>query len=292
MNKSELSCEVPWILYAENDNICLLVVQSLLALMTLLLNSIEFIVIWNAKQCVGTRKSILLNLCASDLLHGLTTQTMYIIFIGFQLHGRLVCFLPKVATYSCVLLTQVSILGLLIASVERYLCIIHPYIHQRYLHSYLWAILGISIWFIAITVTVLFHFGYGGGPLLSAFILIVCVCVGFIYVKIYYAAMKARKEIRKQHATVGNVEQRARPPAANMIAALVAISIVCYGPFTYCMLATTYDNSIYFDALVVNWLWCLLTLNTVLNPICYCIINKTLRRNLLRMLRFNRVRSI
>ena len=215
-------------------------------------------------------------------------QSICIVLSGFKLSGSVTCFLSALALHCCVLLTQVSILGLLLASFERYLCIIHPFVNQRYQQSYIWCIVSIIIWIFAISATVLHYFEYMGGLVLHVSFVLVCICVAFIYIKIYYAAMK----VRKHCATVGNVQQIARPQAANMIAALVVLSIVCYGPFTYYMLATTYDNSIYFDPLVVNWLWCLLALNTVLNPIYYCILNKTLRRKFLRMLWPNQVRSI
>ena len=287
MNASKSLCDAHWVMDPEvsrNGIITLVYIQSFLVLVTLFANAIEIIVVWGAEECVGTKKVILLNLCVSDFLHGLITQVAYIVFLVFQVYGRTICFLATACMSSCLLLAHVSILSLWLASTERYLCVVRPFVHERYLHSNLWVVTVVMVWGVAILVTILHRFYLEGGLTLAVSILIACVCIGLMYMKIASVAIKARKEIRQQHASVGNADERRRR-SAMVLAMIVVLTIICYVPFSYCVLLAKIGAAAQFQKLVVNWLWCLLTFSSVLNPICYCLMNKTLRRRCLKLLK-------
>ena len=261
-------------------------VQSLLVLVILFVNAVELIVVWRAEECVGTKKTILLNLCISDFLHGLITQGAYTVFLVFQACGKTICFLARAATSSCLLFTHVSILSLWLASAERYLCIIHPFVHQRYLHSNLWAVTVVLVWGVAIFITIFCHFYYVGGLALAVSIVISCVGIGLMYIRIAIIVSKARKVIHQQHASVGNVDE-GRRRSAMLFAVLVVLTIICYAPFSYCVLLTRVGTPTQSEKITLNWLWCLLIVSSVLNPICYCLMNKTLRRKWLKLFKAN-----
>ena len=293
MNKTSFLCNTNWIVDPEGNktNIAtLLGIQVFLVLITLFLNAVEFIVVWGAKECVGTKKAILLNLCISDFLHGLITQLIYTVFLAFQLNGRIICVVARACMSTCLLLTQVSSLGLLLASAERYLCIVHPFVHQRYEGSCLWVFSVAIVWTVAVIITILYYLNYKGGLILAASLVITCVSIGFMYAKIGILAIKARKEIQQQCASVGR-EQRKNRNSAKLIALLIVLSIICYAPFSYCILVTSVGRSNRSERVIVNWLWCLLTVSSVLNPICYCLINKTLRQKCLELFRIKHVRE-
>ena len=288
MNDSKVLCETNWVMNPEasRNSIILLSIQSFLILVTLFVNAIEVMVVWGAEECVGTKKAILLSLCISDFLHGLITQVAYTVFLVFQLYGRTICFLANACMSSCLFFTHASILSLWLASAERYLCIIHPFVHERYLHSSLWVVTVVLVWCVAVLVTVIHRFYFEGGLTLAVFILIACVGIGLMYVRIAIIVIKARKEIRQQHASVGNVDEGKRR-SAMVFAVLVVLTIICYAPFSYCVLLTKLGTPAQSQKLAVNWLWCLLTVSSVLNPICYCLMNRTLRRKCLKLLKIS-----
>ena len=285
MNASEVLCEIYWIMDPEvsrDSIITFACIQSFFVLVTLFANAIEIIVVWGAEECVGTKKVILLNLCVSDFLHGLTTQVVYIVFLVFQVYGRTICFLAQVAMSSCLLFTHVSILSLWLASAERYLCIIHPFVHQRYLHSNLWPITVAMVWGVAIFIAIFCHFYYVGGLALAVSIVISCVGIGLMYVRIASVVIKARKVIHQQHASVGSVDERSGR-SAMLFAVLVVLTIMCYAPFSYCVLLKGIGILTQSEKIILNSLWCWLIVSSVLNPICYCLMNKTLRRKCLKL---------
>lgn len=273
-------CNIPWILNAENNRSLILATlcfQCILTTLTISLNSVEFYIIWKVTDCVGTKKAILLNMCLTDVLQGLTTQLANIVFLALQYHGRTICALALFVNITCYLLTNVSILALLLASAERYLAIVHPFVDQRYQQSHLWAVLVAIIWLLALCCTALYHFGHFPRLFLGTTIMTSCSCIVFLYVRIFQQVIRARKEIHQQSAGVGNAHQGRRRPSANMVAILVALSVICYAPFSLAIYVNPFEKKSRSDGLA-NLLWCLLTVNTVLNPICYCMLNKTLRR--------------
>ena len=294
MNSSNILCNTNWFLDPEvsRSSITTFVcIQSCLILLTLFANSAEVIVVWSAEDSVGTNKTILLSLCISDLLHGLITQVVYTTFLVFQLYGRNLCFLTHISRNSCLLLTHVSVLSLWLASAERYLCIIHPFLYQRYLYSGIWRITVAVVWGLSILITILCYFFHAGGLALVLSIFMSCIGIGLINIKIAIAAMKARREIRQQHACVGQVDQRGRQ-SAKLFALLIALTIICYAPFCYGVLVTRIGTATHSEKKIVNWLWCLLTVSSVLNPICYCLMNKTLRRRCLKLFKIGQTPNL
>lgn len=278
------NCSVPWILDPQRNRpeiIILLSIQCVLLLPTLILNSAEFLVIWNSRECVGTKKPILLNLCTADLLHGLTTQTVYIAFLAFQLRGETICILAEMTNFSSFLLTEVSILALFLASIERYLCIIHPFVYQRYEENRFWLIAVMLSWAAASASSILLQLNYNMTPALGTVIVLGCLSIAFMYTRILIKALKIRKQIQHQSEGVGNTSHK-QTKTARIIALLVLFSLISYTPFSYCLFFKQISEC-HVSRVTSNFFWCLLTVNAIVDPLCYCILNKTLRKDFLKM---------
>ena len=153
---------------------------------------------------------------------------------------------------------------------------------QRYLYSGLWRITVAVVWGLSIFITILCHFYHAGGLALVLSIFMSCVGIGLINIRIALAVMKAKREIRQQHASVGQTDQRGRQ-SAKLFALLIVLTLICYAPFCYSVLVTRIGTATHSEKMIVNWLWCLLTVSSVLNPICYCLMNKALRRRCLKL---------
>ena len=298
MNESNICAETWMIRYTHGKSflvhiISLLTVNALITLVGTFLNVSEILVILRLNSIPGTTKGILLNLCIADLLALIINEPMYIVLMSFELSRVSICPLANAVSIHCLALWIVSFSVLVLASFERFLCIQRPFMYERIKDTRLATILIAMIWIIAIGMSFWSWYERHTGGLLIVFA-VVCAYTGigsatiaFLYTKIYYSAYKARQRIRAQtssiHGTRGTRENGGRPKA-NMIAMIVILTLVCYAPLSLSNLLQRM-KVITVGNIAINWFWSLMMLNTCVNPICFSILNKTLRRKLLQLWR-------
>ena len=296
MNESN-SCATTWIIrntYGKSlaHIISLLTVNALLTLVGIFLNVSEILVILRLSSIPGTTKGILLNLCVADILALIINEPMYIVLLSFELRGMTICPLANAVSIYCVALWVVSFSILILASFERFLCIQRPFMYERIKNTRLATILIASIWILAIGISFWSWYKIKVSGLLMPLILYaVCAYTGigsativFLYAKIYYSAYKARQRIRAQTRSIHGTRENRGRPKANMIALIVALTLICYAPLSLSNLLESM-KLITVGSIAINWFWSLMMLNTCVNPICYSILNKTLRRKLLELWR-------
>ena len=290
-NKAPMLCELPWVLdpsYADNRShiIAILCLETILALSSAILNVSEIIVIRKMCSQLGTAKEILLNLCVSDLLYSSLVLLADVLFKALQISAGTFCLIAQLQADAALLLFLSSFLTLVLATGERYLCIIYPFFYERNCKALVWSILLAFIWSVSIFHPILNHVGsmkYYVLFIAGFFILSGCVLIATAYLRIYYEAHKIRRSIQQQVASIHGCQTR-KKPSANMIAAVVVATLICYTPFAFSLFFIRLtDNRV--SGIATNWFFALMSVNATLNPICYCLLNKTLRQKFIRLWR-------
>ena len=272
--------------YSTSNLISLIVVNSVNLIITIFLNLSAIIVIWQLEDVAGSSRILLLSLSFTDLLNGMISQPIFITFMSVQVAGKNICILAKIVTFVGLTLWVASFSTLVLASIERYLCIFHPFIHERINASKTFAVLLVSFWATGLLMAGLYQIE-GIIKELSIIAAIFnasgCLLMAFVYIRVYYLAQKVRREIRDQAQSVGNQGNHSSR-SANMIAVIVALSIICYAPYAIAVYIDSLSD-MRVAALLFDWFWTLVMVNSAFNPICYCLLNKSLRDRTLDMWR-------
>eukprot|EP00112_Aurelia_sp_Birch-Aquarium-sp1_P007153 Seg1780.2 transcript_id=Seg1780.2/GoldUCD/mRNA.D3Y31 product="Muscarinic acetylcholine receptor M5" protein_id=Seg1780.2/GoldUCD/D3Y31 len=283
------TCHFPWIInLALPDQrkhiIPLIVITVLLSLLSTFLNSMELVIFWRLQTIPGTTKSILLNLCAVDFILGTVQEPIYITFLLLQLAGKMNCDLALVKTLLSTFLLIISFSILLLASLERYILIIHPFVYVRIKDTWLFKTLIALAWMIAIILTSILAILTNqkqGKIILNVIGAYACAglfVIAVLYIHIYYKAYKIHREIKDQANSIQAAEPK-RNQSAHMIGIVVATSLLCYAPFL---------SSLIFDKIgpvEISWFYVIMLMNPCLDSVCYCVLNKTLRDAMIRILR-------
>lgn len=266
----------------------LLIILNIISfLLIVFLNSSAVIAIWRLEQIAGSTKEILLNLAITDLLSGLLSELLWIIFMGTQLAGYQNCILAKATTFCGLVLWTVSFSTLVLASIERYMCIFRPFSHNAVNTSKRFSAIIACIWVTGILLSILYQFQVMKETLLimgAVVNSIGCSVIGFVYVRVCHFAYKVRKEIKAQAQSVHNESREAQPirrrGSFNMVALIVGLSILFYFPYGVSLYITTLSST-KVDARTFSFLWTLTLSNALIDPICYFLLNKTLRHKIL-----------
>ena len=244
----------------------------------------ELITFRRLRTIPGTTRGILLNLCAVDFILGAVQEPIYITFLSLQLAGKLNCDLAFIKTVLSTFLLIISFSILLLASLERYIVIIHPFLYLRIKETCFFKALIALAWMIAIILTSTFAIIRSHKQskiivnVIGAYAGAGWFVIAVLYIQIYYKAYKIHREIKDQANSV-QAEEPKRNPSAHMIGIVVATSLLCYAPF----LCSLILNS--FGAVVINWFYVIMMMNPCLDSVCYCVLNKTLRDAMIHILR-------
>ena len=236
----------------------------------------------------GGNKVTLFNLSLADFLSGLLSQVLWIIFMTAQLLGHQICPLAKVVTFCGLLLLIVSLSTLVLATVERYISIFYPFFHERITNSRVFYI-TLSIWFVAVLASTLHIFPAMKPTVnicLAAINSIGCCIITGTYARVFHFAYKVRQEIQAQASSVGNrqtgrnnIRERG---SVKMIAVVVGLSLLFYFPYGISLYIGMF-TSIKFDGKTFQALWTFALANSFIDPICYFMFNKKLRKKMIAL---------
>ena len=263
--------------------IALIITNSVLSVGTTVLNFSIFIVLFNLSTLPRGTRIILLNLTASDCLTGVLAQPLYISFLVLQWQGDTICLLARAATFVCFLVTTVSFTTLLVATTERYLSIFHPYVHQTIVESIKSNIIVVLVWMFAAGVTISGSFAAIRTEIyafLAVFQMTGCIWITFVYIKIYHLVFSIRKNAEIQENSLHG-RARGSKSSTDITFVIVLLCVACYSPFVIKVYAITFGNQAG-NSLTVNYTKTLQLANSLLNPICYCVRNKEIRKAIVK----------
>ena len=286
------NCGELWVMDPSTENateilLILIAVNGVSLSLAMFLNLSAMIVLKQIEDIPGGNKVILFNLSLADFLSGFLSQLLWIALMAAQLMGYQVCSLAKAATFCGLMLWMVSFSVLVLASIERYICIFYPFFHERISNSRVFICITLLIWLKAILVSILYNFSLLRTAVNIGFAVINsigCCTIAFIYASIYHVTCKVRKEIQDQAASVGNHQTNSRRDGRfiNLVAVVVGLSLLFYIPFAILVCISIFTD-IKINVKVIQILWTLVLANSFIDPICYFMLNKKLRRKLIAL---------
>ena len=281
-------CNEHWVITIENNIsysnfITLIVVNFLSSVVTVVLNSISLVAIWRLQSLEDGTQLILLNLCVADLLTGAVSQPLYIVFLGLQITGLTQCLIANVLSSIGLGLATASFHMLLVASTERYIGLFYPYWHQQLVNGFKPKAAAVLVWITALVGACLHNINIIKNWLPVILMVLNClelVCLSFIYARVFHLACKVRKQVRQQEKACRfdrNNKRSLLNIKDSITGLLVMVSLICYIPYLVTM---NYDffSAHQTEQVLKNWLWTLILANSFINPLCYNMKNKDIRK--------------
>ena len=285
-------CGEIWVLNPNIDNVSnilavLMSINGVSLCCTVFLNASALVVIWQANHIPGSDRVILLSLSLANLLSGLISQVLWLSFMATQLTGNQICAIAKGVTFFGLLLGTVSFSVLVLASIERYLCIFHPFVHERISRSRTFAKIIVCLWFKALSISLMYPF-----PALRAAVSIGiaataslgCCAIAFIYARVCYLAYKVHQQIQDQARSVHNCSIRRQQGSIKMTAFVVGLTVLLYLPCGISLYMMIFARMT-INVTAFNFLCTIAITTTAVDPICYFILNRTIRRKLIALWR-------
>ena len=289
-------CGQIWVMDLNSSNaseiiVVLISINGVSLSLAIFLNVSAMIVLKRIQDIPGGNKVTLFNLSLADFLSGILSQVLWIVFMTGQLLGHQICPLANATTFCGLMLYIVSFSTLVLASIERYICIFYPFLHARITDTRIFLYIIICIWFTGLLNSILYIFPVMKTAVTGCFALINsigCFIMAYIYARVCHLAYKVRKEIKDQAASVGNQQterqDRKERRSVRMIAVVVSVSLLVYFPYGICLYIGTFTDTI-IEAKVFDIIWTLALTNSFLDPICYFMFNKTLRKKMIALWR-------
>ena len=254
--------------------------------LAMFLNISAMIVLQRIQDIPGGNKAILFNLSLADFLTSLLSQVLWITFMTVQLLGHHVCPLAKATTFCGSMLLTVSFSTLVLAGIERYICIFYPFFHERIANSKIFFHITLSIWVIALLASTLYLFP-AMKPAVNISLAVInsiyCCIITYVYACVFHFAYKVRREIQNQASSVGNwqtgMNNRMERGSVKMMAVVIGLSLLFYCPYGISLYIAMFTN-IEINAKSFQALWTFALANSFIDPICYVMLNKKLRKKI------------
>ena len=288
------NCGEIWVTHPNSSNatetlLILISINGVSLSLAIFLNASAMIALKQIQDIPGGNKVTLFNLSLADFLSGLLSQVLWIVFMTVQMLGHQICPLAKVVTFCGLTLLTVSFSTLVLASIERYIAIFYPFHHERITNSRVFFYLTLSIWFIALVASTL-HLFPVMKPTVNIILAVIdsigCCIITYSYVRVFHFAYKVRQEIKDQASSVGNRQRgrnnRRERGSVKMIAVVVGLSLLFYFPYGISLYIAMF-TSIKIDAKAFQALWTFALANSFIDPICYFMFNKKLRKKMIAL---------
>ena len=288
MNTSKTRCVSFWVMNKDDENFLrkaapIVVCTLILAIATVFLNILAVKKLRKLENIPYGTRILLLNLSGGNFITGCSLQPLIVVFLVLQIHGKTVCLVARICDIVGSVLWISSFLTLLAATYERYISIFHPHFHWKLVVGRALKIIVAVIWTCAISVVILIQVSIVIRYLWITWIffnVVGCIWIIFAYTRIYCMAYQVKRQIRAQGE---QFKKRCKKRSVTTTAVLVTISIICYLPYVVILNINFFKRSIRLNSLMAHWLWMLLSATSVLNPIIYCLMDKTLQQAIFRV---------
>ena len=315
MNQSsvEWPCDLYWVLPLDSrtdslelNMIFLGLAKLILALGNVILNTSSILAIYSIKKRrTGETNLILLCMAATDLLTGIVDQPVCAAYCFLWSQGKLVCELARTCGALAYFIHMNSFLMLILAATERFLIIMFPLKHERYMNNKRIMFSIICLWLYNGLLILLYELE---GKTMRAVVIVLSVStlvigsswIAFAYYRIFNAAKKARKQIEANQTKLSSATDPDENPHQRKISQvshtkkkmdlafvasiLVFICVVCFTPYGIIAAILYFGRSGNKYLTVASyWFWVVILMNSSLNPILYCLLNKDIRGTVFRL---------
>ena len=266
--------------------------NSIFALTAIVLNSLVITAFLRNKNILNGSNIILFGLSLADALSGLIGQTSLsaVLFTVF-LNGKenFNCVLLTVASLSGYILVGISFLTVSFVSLERFVSIFYPYLHERIFTKTKMILGSAFIW--TFTITFQLYCFLAKEKMMFFIVQSVAILLTYIWTLIvYFKILKQVRMIAKEEADLQrrlHKKEEERELKANRIVSFVIISLlVCYILQVVVSFVTAFAHQIrVIDSYITFWAYTFGIINCSLNPLVYCYCNSEIRVKVYQLIR-------
>ena len=275
----------------ETSRIILLGSIPLITIMTVVANGL-YIITLVKKRTLHTPSNMLLGaLAISDVLVGIVANPIWMIRIFSNLNTKTVA--EKLSGILMFFFILLSLLNMVMVSSDRYIAIFYPFSYHANATCKTHIKVGITVLAISILIFVPMGILSLTHLITASFMYLSLVCTSltitsYCNIKIFHLIRKKGRQVNTVPANESKYEESEQTAArvtqhknnAIVIAIITALFVVCYMPFIIC--STIIQLGILVNrnlALLLNlWTVFLVLLNSVMNPVVYCVRMRSVRK--------------
>ena len=257
-----------------------------LACPTLLLNLLLIISLAKSRDMSKSCGLLILNLAITDLLNGLFNMPLFYTVFGFIAEGKDPCQFVNIAMPCFIAATSESFIIVTLIAVERYISVLHPFVHVSKLSkrnvTICVAISWISSIFVIIPLLVGENVARMNGFFTAVGVVGTVVNI-YCYLRVLLKARKTRLQIRNETARFNETNITSTDKRFLFIGGLIIISM--FVSFLMVVLASLLPF-LGFELMkdIRCWKWTLVMANSLVNPIITCTFCPCIRREILKIL--------
>ena len=268
------------------------VVNVILGITGTFLNSLVVCTFWKSSKL---RKKvsyfIIMILSFIDIGVGVIVHPLHVMNSMGEILRRPTCLCKMLYQTSSLIFSGMSTLTFLVMNMERYLSIVYPIFHLKYVVKRKCLAISILLWLICIMIAIAPVFGVDIKMVVTSFAFIVCFETLFVYTSIYLAARRRIQPVNQTKQIYvtdsRNTETYFRElQLCKMYAIVIFCSFLTQFPNALVLVVwsqkvTTLDKIVH----VKVWIPTVISMNSALNSLIFFWWNKTMRKEGLRILK-------
>lgn len=235
----------------------------------------------------------ILFLATSDLLTGLITLPAFVVYQGSKLtkpEEEFSCAALLLYTFTTFLFTGLSVITIILITLERYVAIFHPFKYRDYVTKRRIAVIFSIMWTLWTVFITLARFSPGASAgmysAIAAALLIPCILLTtFVYCKVYLLTRRVRRSIGHELQGLRNAEDIQETKSSRTVAYLAGALVLCFVP-TLAIAAVYKAGSVnmnYFYHLLYPLTDTAALLTPLFDPVIYVLRSSNVRRSLREM---------
>ena len=258
-------------------------------------NVMVFLGILRKSDLRNVYNTSILFLSTSDLLTALIAMPTFMVYQGSKLmkpEKDFSCVALVFYTFTTFLFTGLSVVTIILITLERYVAIFHPFTYQNYITKRQIAVTISAVWVLWIAFITLVRLspkaGAGMYSAIAAAMLIPCILLTFfVYCKVYALTRRVRLSIGHELPGPRNAEDIQETKSSRTVAYLAGAMVLCFVPTL--AIAVVYQTQTvsqnYFYHLLYPLTDTAVLLTPIFDPIIYVLRSRNVRRSLRELLR-------
>lgn len=258
-------------------------------------NVMVFLGILRKSDLRNVYSTAILFLTTSDLLTALITMPTFLVYQGSKLtkpEKDFSCVPFVLYVFTTFLFTGLSVVTIILITLERYVAIFHPYKYRNYITKRRIAVTISVVWILWTVFITLARLspkaGAGMYSAVAAAMLIPCILLTFfVYCKVYVLTRRVRLSIGHELSGPRNAEDIQETKSSRTVAYLAGAVVLCFVPTL--AIAVVYQtqtvNQNYFYHLLYPLTDTAVLLTPIFDPIIYVLRSSNVRRSLRELLR-------